>query len=57
MTDGEKTFQGELKVLMEKHHVVLIGWPEYDGKDNYCGTDYEFSGKGWSFRVNELKDA
>lgn len=39
-------FKNELIALLKKHKIRLHPCDEYDGKDEYCGTD-------WYFKVDE----
>jgi hypothetical protein len=38
------TFKQALKELLAKYEVQLTSYDDYDGEENYCGTDYAFTG-------------
>jgi hypothetical protein len=42
LTDAEKAFLSELNEMMRRHGVVLRREDQYDGADNYAGTEFSF---------------
>jgi hypothetical protein len=42
LTDAEKAFLSDLNELMRRHGVSLSGSDQYDGADNFAGTEYTF---------------
>jgi len=50
----EEKFKREFKELLTKHGITLEDNDEYDGGDNYVGTNYYFSGNGILIEMGEL---
>jgi hypothetical protein len=49
-------FEKELRGLMKKHGVELVGHEEYDAEENYAGTEYKFEGKYFVLDVSHLQE-
>ena len=52
----QEQFEAALRKLMEQYKVKLIGWADYNGNDEYIGTNYYFKGPGWRMEIKELED-
>lgn len=52
--DPKVQFMQELTDLMSKHGVTLESYHNYDGHENFCGTDYEFRHPNWTLDVGEM---
>jgi len=39
------TFVSKVKKLMIEHYINIVEYDNYDGEENYCGTDIHFSFK------------
>lgn len=52
-------FKKELIDLMKKHNIEVCGSDQYDGSEEYCGTEYYFAKIGCSYSdmisIDELK--
>jgi len=52
-------FKKELIELMKKHSVHVDGFDQYDGNEEYCGTEYYFAKIDGSYSdmisIDELK--
>ena len=53
MTNEEK-FKEELRNLMDKYEVDLVGHDHYNSDDHYRGTDYYFSGHDIDIHVGDV---
>lgn len=49
-------FKKELIELMKKHEIVIASHDDYDGADNYCGTNYSFVKEDDGYGGFTLKD-
>jgi hypothetical protein len=49
-----EAFIAELRALMAKHQVNLVGHDNYDGEENFAGTDYEFAKGDRTFPVDRI---
>lgn len=38
----KEEFINEMKALFEKYQVRIIGFDDYDGNEEYCGTNHYF---------------
>ena len=52
--ETEKEFLKELKALFEKYSITLDDYDNYDGDENFCGTEFTLHGKDNIFI--DLKD-
>jgi hypothetical protein len=43
--ETEKEFLKELKALFEKYAITIDDYDNYDGDENYCGTEFVLHGK------------
>ena len=41
----EKEFLRELRALFEKYAIIIDNYDNYDGDENYCGTEFILRGK------------
>lgn len=46
MNKKQRAFLLDLDSLMKRYGVVLADSDQYNGKDEYCGTEYSFCGEG-----------
>lgn len=54
MTQKSDDFFVELGMLFVKYGVSIDGHDEYDGGDNYCGTEWELWVDGRTVSIKEL---
>jgi hypothetical protein len=45
-------FKQALKELLAQYGVQLTSYDDYNGDENYCGTDYAFTGTGVYLGIN-----
>ena len=45
LNDTEQKFIEEIQQLFEKYNVKLVDYDNYDGEENFSGTDYYLKGE------------
>jgi hypothetical protein len=45
--EDTKKFIEELRALMNKYHVEIEEYTQYDGEERYCGSEWYFEGKDY----------
>lgn len=57
MSETQIKFLVELGELFKKYGVQVNGYDDYDGEENYTGTNYELNGNDISVSVGNLPEA
>jgi len=56
MMNNAESFKNELKALIEKYDVSVWESDQYNGIDEFCGTDKYFKFNNMHYPVNSIDD-